>query len=127
MIWSHEAQGVSVPEGRLEAMRSVDTFPPVVGLVVDAERPGDLGLQEVNEWHSGIRLVIRDYVPGTAGKAQEDAVLTMPANCPSGIWIHQIQPAVGELDHEGQDVSRTQRFLRRGIWRRRCSSPKVTE
>ena len=36
-IRSHEEQGWPVPEARLEAMRSVETFPPIDGFIVDAE------------------------------------------------------------------------------------------
>ncbi|MDE2984849.1 MAG: 6-bladed beta-propeller [Gemmatimonadota bacterium] len=49
---SYESLGFSLPEGQLEAMRSVQTYPPIDGLLVDAE--GYLWVSEYSDsetWH----------------------------------------------------------------------------
>ena len=46
-ISSREEQGWPVPEAQIEAMRSVETFPPIDGLIVDAE--GYLWVSEYSE------------------------------------------------------------------------------
>lgn len=48
----YESQGFSLPESKLEAMRSVQTYPPIDGLLVDAE--GYLWVSEYSDsetWH----------------------------------------------------------------------------
>lgn len=44
---TYEEHGWSLPEAQLEAMRSVETFPPIDGLIVDAE--GHLWVSEYSE------------------------------------------------------------------------------